>query len=88
MAQTSVGDGGGAVVQPEGEYTVRNPAGGRSGVTDRQWQCTKIRILSGLLKNMEGQIRKVNLHKRIAEMEFMGSRSVVHLVVEMVEKFG
>jgi hypothetical protein len=37
---------------------------------------------------MEGQIRKVDLHKRIAEMEFMGSRSVVHLVVEMVEKFG
>ncbi len=48
----------------------------------------RIRILSGPLKNLEGQIRKVNLHKRIAEveMEFMGSRPVVYLGVEMVEK--
>ena len=48
----------------------------------------QIRILSGPLKDLEGQIRKVNLHKRIAEveMEFMGSRSVVYLGVEMVEK--
>ncbi|MEZ3487552.1 MAG: antiterminator LoaP [Lachnospiraceae bacterium] len=47
----------------------------------------QIRILSGPLKNLEGKIRKVNLHKRIAEieMEFMGSKSVVHLGVEMVE---
>ena len=48
----------------------------------------QIRILSGPLKDLEGQIRKVNLHKRIAEveMEFMGSRSVVYLGVEMVER--
>ena len=48
----------------------------------------QIRILSGPLKNLEGQIKKVNLHKRIAEveLEFMGGRSVVHLGIEMVEK--
>ncbi|MEY8410861.1 antiterminator LoaP [Lachnospiraceae bacterium 62-26] len=48
----------------------------------------RIRILSGPLVNLEGQIRKVNLHKRIAEvrMEFMGSQSVVYLGVEMVER--
>ena len=48
----------------------------------------QIRILSGPLMNLEGQIKKVNLHKRIAvvEVEFMGSKSLVHLGVEMVEK--
>lgn len=46
----------------------------------------QIRILSGPLVNLEGQIRKVNLHKRIAvvEVEFMGNKSLVHLGVEMV----
>lgn len=40
-----------------------------------------IRILSGSLVNLEGQIRKVNLHKRIAEVEveFMGSKSLIYL---------
>ena len=48
----------------------------------------QIRILSGPLMELEGQIKKVNLHKRIAvvEVEFMGSKSLVHLGVEMVEK--
>ena len=48
----------------------------------------QIRILSGPLVNLEGQIRKVNLHKRIAvvEVEFMGNKSAVHLGVEMVGK--
>ncbi len=48
----------------------------------------QIRILSGPLRELEGQIKKVNLHKRIAvvEVEFMGSKSLVHLGVEMVEK--
>ena len=49
---------------------------------------SQIRILSGPLINLEGQIRKVNLHKRIAEveMEFMGNRTVVHLGIEIVKK--
>jgi len=48
----------------------------------------QIRVLSGPLVNLEGQIKKVNLHKRIAEveLEFMGSISVVHLGIEMVER--
>lgn len=48
----------------------------------------RIRILSGPLVNLEGQIRKVNLHKRVAEveMEFMGNRPLVYLGVEMVER--
>ena len=48
----------------------------------------QIRILSGPLADLEGQIRKVNLHKRIAvvEVEFMGNQLLVHLGVEMVEK--
>lgn len=48
----------------------------------------QIKILSGPLKNFKGQIRKINLHKRIAEveMEFMGSKSVVYLGIEMVDK--
>jgi len=48
----------------------------------------QIRILSGPLMNLEGQIKKVNLHRRIAvvEVEFMGNKSLVHLWVEMIEK--
>lgn len=50
----------------------------------------QIRILSGPLMNLEGQIKKVNLHRRIAvvEVEFMGNKSLVHLGVEMIEKMG
>lgn len=45
-----------------------------------------IKILSGPLKNLEGQIKKLNLHKRIAavETEFMGNRSLIHLGIEIV----
>lgn len=47
----------------------------------------KLRIISGPLKNLEGQIRKINLHKRIAvvEAEFMGSKSLIHLGIEITE---
>lgn len=45
-----------------------------------------ITVLSGPLKNMEGKIKKINLHKRIAEVEveFMGRSTVIYLGVEMV----
>ena len=48
----------------------------------------QIQIISGPLSNMEGQIKKINLHKRIAvvEVEFMGNKSLLHLGIEMVEK--
>ena len=48
----------------------------------------EIKILSGPLQNMEGMIKRINLHKRIAEVEveFMGRMTVIHLGIEMVEK--
>ena len=47
-----------------------------------------ITILSGPLKNMEGYIKKIDLHRRIAkvEVDFMNRKTVIHLGVEMVEK--
>lgn len=49
----------------------------------------EIKILSGPLKNLEGQIQKINLHKRIAvvETEFMGNCARIHLGIEIVDDF-
>lgn len=43
-------------------------------------------ILSGPLKDLQGQIKKINLHKRIAEveMEFLGRKTVFHLGIELL----
>lgn len=48
----------------------------------------QVSILSGPLKNFEGRIKKVNLHKRIAvvEVEFMGQVLQIHLGIEMVKE--
>ena len=48
----------------------------------------QIKIISGPLKNLEGQIKKMNLHKRIAvvEVEFMGNRSLIHLGIEIADE--
>lgn len=48
----------------------------------------KVRILSGPLKDMEGMVKRINLHKRIAEVEvvFMGRKTTIHLGVEVVER--
>ncbi len=48
----------------------------------------KATVLSGPLKGMEGIIRKMNLHKRIAEVEveFMGRKTIVYLGIEIVKK--
>ena len=50
----------------------------------------QITIMSGPLKNLEGLIKKVDLHKRIAvvEVEFMGQKSQIHLGIEMVQEKG
>ena len=50
----------------------------------------RIKILSGPLVNLKGQIKKINLHKRIAavEVEFMGRKTVVNLGIEIVERTG
>ena len=48
----------------------------------------EITILSGPLKNMEGYIKKIDLHRRIAkvEVDFMNRKTVIHLGIEMVGK--
>lgn len=47
-----------------------------------------VAILSGPLKNMEGYIKKIDLHRRIAkvEVDFMNRKTVIHLGIEMVGK--
>lgn len=48
----------------------------------------EIQILCGPLKNMEGLVKKINLHKRIAEIEvkFMGRTTIIYLGIEMIKK--
>lgn len=43
-------------------------------------------VLSGPLKDLQGQIKKINLHKRIAEveMEFLGRKTMFHLGIELL----
>lgn len=47
-----------------------------------------VTVLSGPLKNMEGCIKKIDLHRRIAkvEVDFMNRKTVIHLGIEMVGK--
>ena len=45
-------------------------------------------IVSGPLKGMEGHVKKINLHKRVAEVEveFMGRKTDFYLGIEIVER--
>ena len=45
-----------------------------------------VTILSGPLKDMEGCIKKIDLHRRIAkvEVDFMNRKTVIYLGIEMV----
>lgn len=47
-----------------------------------------ITILSGPLKNVEGYIKKIDLHRRIAKVEvnFMNRKTMIHMGIEMVKK--
>ena len=47
-----------------------------------------VTILSGPLKDMEGYIKKIDLHRRIAkvEVDFMNQKTLLHLGIEMIEK--
>ena len=47
-----------------------------------------IKIVSGPLKGIDGLVRKINLHKRIAEVEieFMKRKTVIYLGIELLEK--
>ena len=49
-----------------------------------------VTILSGPLKDMKGTIRKIHLHRRIAEVEvdFMSRKTVIYLGIEIVGKKG
>lgn len=70
----------------------RNFAGGGNGRYEATLsqvgfdEGNEIKILSGPLKDMEGMVRKINLHKRTAEVEveFMGRRTVVYLGIELL----
>lgn len=48
----------------------------------------QIEILSGPLKDFRGKIKKINLHKRIAEVEvdFMNTTTVLYLGIEIINK--
>ncbi len=48
----------------------------------------KVIVKSGPLLGMQGQIKKINLHKRRAEVEvdFMNQKTVIHLGIEILER--
>ena len=48
----------------------------------------QVKILSGPMESMAGQIRKINLHRRTAEVEveFMGRKISVYLGIELLDK--
>lgn len=48
----------------------------------------KVTVVDGPLKDLEGHVKKINLHRRIAEVEvdFMGRKTVIHLGIELVGK--
>ena len=48
----------------------------------------QVKILSGPLESMAGRIRKINLHRRTAEVEveFMGRKISIHLGIELLDK--
>lgn len=47
-----------------------------------------VRVVSGPLKDMDGMIKKIHLHKRVAEVEveFMNRKTVIYLGIELLEK--
>lgn len=86
------GDGGLFVPLPPGEaeWLERVTAGGTEAALSRVSvsEGDAVTVLDGPLKDMGGRIRKVDLHRRIAEVEveFMGRATVIHLGIEMVGK--
>lgn len=48
----------------------------------------EVMILSGPLMNFTGMVKKLNLHKRLAEVEvdFMNQKIVVHVGIELVQR--
>ena len=48
----------------------------------------RVTILSGPLKGLAGEIKKLHLHRRMAEVEveFMGRKTILYLGIELVKK--
>lgn len=48
----------------------------------------QVQVVSGPLKGMEGKVKKINLHKRYAEVEvsFMGRKTIFHMGIELLDK--
>ena len=46
----------------------------------------KLQILSGPLKEFSGEVRKIDVHRRYAEVEvvFMGRKTLLHLGIELI----
>lgn len=88
-------DGGQFVPLPEHEVEWLKKITGSSG-NNMEAEISRISvskddvvtILSGPLKNIEGYIKKIDLHRRIAkvEVDFMNRKTVIHLGIEMIEK--
>jgi transcriptional antiterminator NusG len=40
--------------------------------------------------NLKGQVKKIDLHRRIAKVEvsFMGAQTILHLGIDLVERAG
>ena len=49
----------------------------------------QVQVISGPLLGLQGKIKKINLHKRIAEVEveFMNTLTVLYLGIEIMENF-
>ena len=88
-------NGGQFVPLPEHEVEwlkkIMGSAGGRMEAEISRVSVSKddvVTILSGPLIDMEGYIKKIDLHRRIAkvEVDFMNQKTVIHLGIEMIEK--
>lgn len=85
-------DGGLFVPMPPGEarWLEEVTAGGDEVALSRVSvsEGDRVAVLDGPLKDLEGRIRKINLHRRIAEVEvdFMGRKTVIHLGIDLVGK--
>lgn len=74
----------------EAEWLEKVTAGGTEAPLSRiaVSEGDEVTVLEGPLKDMEGNIKKINLHRRIAEVEveFMGRKTIIHLGIEIVAK--
>ena len=48
----------------------------------------EVKVLSGPLADMMGMVKRINLHRRIAEVEveFMGRKTIIHLGIDLMGK--